>query len=179
MTIPENLLANLLQILAKDGRVNKLMPEEKIFYLTKEGLEKFKKEYQNLKKLKLSKIKGEIPKIWHSEDLNPEYLSFQEDLSFLENRLAELEYILKNARLIKPPQKEKRNVISLGARVLVEVDGQTDEFNIVGTLEANPALGKISNESPVGRALLGHKVGDVVVISSPIQTVYKIKKIKY
>ncbi|PIR71752.1 MAG: transcription elongation factor GreA [Candidatus Nealsonbacteria bacterium CG_4_10_14_0_2_um_filter_37_10] len=153
--------------------------EEKKFYLTKEGLEKIKKEYRDLKNLKLSKTKGEVPKIWHSEDLNPEYLSFQEDLSFLETRLAELEYILKNAQLIKPPLKEKQKVINLGARVLVEVDGQNDEFTIVGTLEANPAIGKISNESPVGRALLGHKVGDAVVISSPIQTVYKIKKIKY
>jgi len=153
--------------------------EEKKFYLTKEGLEKIKKECRDLKNLKLSKTKGEVPKIWHSEDLNPEYLSFQEDLSFLETRLAELEYILKNAQLIKPPLKEKQKVINLGARVLVEVDGQNDEFTIVGTLEANPAIGKISNESPVGRALLGHKVGDAVVISSPIQTVYKIKKIKY
>jgi len=155
------------------------MAEEKKFYLTKKGLEKIKKEYQDLKKLKLSKTNGEIPKIWHSEDLNSEYLSFQEDLSFLETRLAELEYILKNVALIKPPSKEKQNIIDLGARVLVEVDGQTDEFIIVGTLEANPAVGKISNESPVGRALLGHKVGEAVVISSPIQTVYKIKKIKY
>ena len=70
------------------------MAEEKKFYLTAEGLEKIKKEYQDLKNLKLSKTKGEIPKIWQSEDLNPEYLSFQEDLSFLESRIAELEYIL-------------------------------------------------------------------------------------
>jgi len=155
------------------------MAEEKKFYLTKEGLEKIKKEYQDLKNLKLSKTKGEAPKIWHSEDLNPEYLAFQEDLSFLESRIVELEYILKNVKLISSPLKEKQNIINLGAKVLVEVDGQSDEFEIVGTLEANPAIGKISNESPVGRALLGHKVGDAVVVSSPIQTVYKIKKIKY
>ena len=155
------------------------MAEEKKFYLTKQGLERIKKEYQYLKNLKLSKTKGEIPKIWQSEDLNPEYLSFQEDLSFLESRIAELEYILKNTELIKPPPKKKQNMVNLGATVLVEVDGQTDEFTIVGTLEANPAIGKISNESPVGRMLLGHRVGDEVVVSSPIQTVYKIKKIKY
>lgn len=153
--------------------------EDKKFYLTKQGLEKLKKEYQGLKNLKISKTKGEVPKIWHSEDLNPEYLAFQEDLSFLEIRLAELEYTLKNAELIKPPSKEKQKVINLGARVLVEIDGQKDEFEIVGTLEANPAIGKISNESPVGRALLGHKVGDAVIVSSSIQTIYKIKKIKY
>ena len=153
--------------------------EEKKFYLTKEGLEKIKKEYRDLKNLKLSKTKGEIPKIWHSEDLNPEYLSFQEDLSFLETRIAELKNILKNVKLIKPPPKERQNVVDLGAQVIVEVDGQTDEFTIVGTLEANPSLGKISNESPVGRSLLGHRVGDKILISSPIKTIYKIKKIKY
>lgn len=155
------------------------MTEEKKFYLTKKGLERIRKEYQDLKKLKLAKAKGEVPKIWHSEDLNPEYLSFQEDLSFLETRITELEYILKNAELIKIPPKDKQNIVGLGARVFVEVDGQTDEFTIVGTLEADPSIGKISNESPVGRALLGHKVGEAVIISSPIQTVYKIKKIKY
>jgi len=155
------------------------MAQEKKSYLTKEGLEKIKKEYQSLKSFKSSKIKGDIPEIWHSEDLNPEYLSFQEDLSLLESRIVELKYILKNAQLIKPPPKEKQNIINLGAKVLVEVDGQTDEFQIIGTLEANPAIGKISNESPVGRALLGHKIGDEVTISSPIKTVYKIKKIKY
>jgi len=152
---------------------------EKKFYLTKEGLEKIKREYQGLKNLKLSKTKGEIPKIWHSEDLNPEYLSFQEDLSFLETRLIELENILKNTELIQLPSKEKQDTINLGATVLVEVDGQKDEFTIVGSLEANPSLGRISSESPVGQALLGHRIGDGVMVSSPIQTVYKIKKIKY
>jgi len=155
------------------------MTKEKKFYLTKEGLEKIKRECKDLKDLKSFKTKGEMPKIWHSEDLNPEYLSFQEDLSFLETRIAELEYILKSAELIKVPPKEKQNIINLGAQVIVEVDGQTDEFEIVGTLEANPAIGKISNESPVGKILLGHQVGDEVIVSSPITTTYKIKKIKY
>lgn len=155
------------------------MSEERKFYLTKEGLEKLKKEHKDLKELKLAKTKGESPKILHSEDFNPEYLAFQEDLSFLQIRLVELENILKNANIIKPPAKEKQNIVNLGATVFVEVDGQKDEFTLVGSLEANPSLGKISNESPVGRALLGHRTGDEVVVSSPIQTVYKIKKIKY
>jgi transcription elongation factor GreA len=152
----------------------------KKFYLTKEGLEKLKKEYETLKALKLSKLKGESPKILHSEDLNPEYLAFKEDIGFLESRIAELEYILKNFELIKIPPKERQNVVNLGATVtLEEKDGQINEFMIVGTLEANPNEGKISSESPVGKALLGKKVGDEVVIVSPIRVVYKIKKIKY
>lgn len=155
------------------------MTEEKKFYLTKQGLEKIKKEYKDLKILKLAKTKGESPKILHSEDFNPEYLAFQEDLNFLESRIIELENILKNVELINNPSKEKQKIINLGATVLVEVDGQKDEFTIIGSLESNPSVGKISNESPVGKVLLGHKVGEEVVVSSPLKTIYKIKKIKY
>lgn len=151
----------------------------KKFYLTKEGLKKTKKEYEDLKNLKLSKTNGEVPKIWHSEDLNPEYLAFQEDLEFLESRLNDLEHIIKNAELIKSPTREEQKNINLGATVMVQVNGQMDEFTLVGTLEANPSLGMISDESPVGKQLLGHRTGEEVIISSPIKTVYKIKKIKY
>jgi len=151
----------------------------KNFYLTKEGLKKLKKEYQFLKKFRFSKINGEIPKTLHSEDINPEYLSFREDLSLIENRIQEAENILKNVKIIKSPPKSKQNAVDLGAKVIVEIDGSVDEFEIVGTLEANPILGKISNESPIGKALLGRQVGDEIVISSPIKVVYKIKKVKY
>ena len=155
------------------------MSEKRKFYLTKEGLEKIKNEYRNLLVLKLSKSRSEVPKILESEDLNPEYLSFQEDLDLLESRLTDLDYILKNSELVQIPPKEKQNIVGLGAKVLVEVTGPTDEFEIVGSFEANPVLGKISNESPVGKALLGHKVGDRVIVSSPIKTPYFIKKINY
>ena len=161
------------------GDFSKIMAEEKKFYLTKEGLKRIKKEYQDLKDLKFAKTKGEIPKIWHSEDINPEYLSFREDLSFLETRIAELENILKNVELIKPPPKEKQNIVNLGATILVEADGDRDEFEIVGSLEANPSLGRISNESPVGRALLNHRAGDIITVQSAVKITYKILKIKY
>ncbi len=149
------------------------------FYLTKQGLRKLKREYERLKKIRSSKIKAGIPKILHSEDVNPEYLSFKEEFNILESRLEELENILKHAQIITPPPRNKRDVIGLGAKVLVEIDGQTDRFEIVGTLEANPILGKISNESPVGQALLGHRAGDEVCVSSPLQVIYKIKEVKY
>ncbi|MFH1714203.1 MAG: GreA/GreB family elongation factor [Candidatus Nealsonbacteria bacterium] len=156
------------------------MVEEQKFYLTKEGLDKIKKEYSDLVELKLAKTKGEeSPKVLESEDLNPEYLAFQEDISFLESRIIELDHIIKNAKIIKAPKKEKQNFIDLGATIVVDVDGQTDEFTLVGSLEANPSLGKISNESPVGKALFGSKLGDAVLVSSPVKTLYKIKKIKY
>lgn len=153
-------------------------PTEK-FYLTEEGLRKLEKEYKELRKIAQLKVQEKIPEIFHSEESNPEYIAYREDNELLQARLADLKYILKNTEIIKTPPKEKQNIINLGATVLVEVDGQNDEFTIVGTLEANPALGKISNESPVGQALLGHKTGDVVAVQSAIKTVYKILKIKY
>ncbi len=155
------------------------MPDEKKFYLTKEGLKKVKKEYEFLKELRVSKTKGDVPGIWQSEDLNPEYLSFQEDLDFIEKRESELEAVIKNVVLIKAPKGDKKKEVDLGAKIALEVNGEKDEFIIVGTVEANPSLGRISNESPVGKALLGHKAGDLVIISSPIKTTYKIKKIFY
>ena len=155
------------------------MPDKKTFYLTKEGLEKIKRDYKYLEELKLAKTKGESPKVIYSDELNPEYTAFQEDLSFLESRLTELEYILKNSKLIQPPPKSKQNTVYLGATVLVSVDGQDDEFTVVGSLEANPSIGRISNESPVGQAIIGHRMGDKVIVSSPVRTIYKIKKIKY
>jgi len=153
--------------------------EERKFYLTKEGLEKLKREHQQMKDFKQNKTKGESPRILHSEDLNPEYLAFQEDLNFLETRISELEVILKNAQIIDPAKQRDKKTVDLGATVLVEVDGQDDEFTLVGSLEANPSSGRISNESPVGKALLGRKEGEKVTVASPVKTIYKIKKIKY
>jgi transcription elongation GreA/GreB family factor len=153
---------------------------KKKYYLTKEGLEKLKKEYERLKELRLQKIKGERPQILHSDDLNPEYFIFQQDFDQLELRLAEVKEVLENSELIVPPPKEEQNKVYLGATVtLEEEDGQINEFMIVSSLEANPSEGKISSESPVGKALLGKKIGDKVLITSPIKVIYKIKKIKY
>lgn len=149
-------------------------------YLTKKGLKKLKEKYNRLlKAFKEMKSKGKIPKILHSEDANPEYISFQEDLNFLEARIARIEEALANAEIVEKPPKEKRDEIRVGATVKVEVDGKPDEFTIVGSAEADPPKGKISYECPVGEALLGHKEEDKVEISSPTKVTYKIKEISY
>jgi transcription elongation factor GreA len=156
------------------------MTDKQTYYLTEEGFKSIKQEYETLEKIRASKVKGEVPKIWESEDLNPDFLSFQEDMELLETRLIELENVLKNVKIIKTPSKNEKNNVQLGAVVTLQIDKkEVDELKIVGTLEANPSLGKISDESPVGKALLGHAIGDEVVVSSPIKTIYKIKKIKY
>lgn len=155
------------------------MRKEKTYYLTKEGYEEAKEEYEQLKKLKLAKTKEGSPEVWHSEDINPDYIAYKEDIDFLDKRISELEEILKNLEIIETPPKNERNKIKLGATVKVKTNGEEDEFKIVGTLEADPTLGKISNESPVGRTLLGHKKGDKVIVKSATKTTYKIKEIKY
>ncbi len=150
------------------------------FYVTKEGLEKLKREYKTLREIKDLKAKDRLPEFLHSDELNPEYASFQEDITFLNQRIVDLEAIFKNYELIKTPQKNKQNIVDLGATVTVELDGQLDEFMIVGTLETDPSSKKISDKSPIGQALLGKKVGDTVEVKTPIVNhKCKIIKIKY
>jgi transcription elongation factor GreA len=134
--------------------------KEKI-YLTNRGLEKLKKEYEQLVEAR--------------DDSNED----AGNLTLINQRLEELGTILKTCELIQAPPKHRQHIINLGATVVVEVDGQIDELTILGTLEANPSLGKISNESPVGRTLLGHKIGEEIMIFSAVKTIYKIKEIRY
>lgn len=147
-------------------------------YLTKEGLGKLQKELEQLKKMKKWKMKDSNPNLSISQEIDSEYLSFGDDIIAIESRIEELEEILKNYELIQP-KRGKRKVVDMGATVKVEVEGQIDEFTIVGPLEANPFLGKVSHESPVGRALLGKRTGDEVRVQSAVVTIYKIKKIVY
>jgi transcription elongation factor GreA len=145
--------------------------------LTEKGLKKVKKELEQLTELKKKKMKGNIPEVLHSEDLNPEYLDFRQKMELLEKKIGKLEEIIKHAEIIAPPKN--KNKIDLGAKILFEADGQEDHFIIVDSIEADPDQGKISDESLVGKNLIGKKVGDEVKISSRIKTVYKIKDIKY
>jgi len=152
----------------------------KKFYLTKKGLEKLREKYEGLmESLKKLKKEGEVPKLLHSEDPNPEYLSFQEDLNFLEARISKVEEALANAEVVETPPEEEQDEVRVGATVKVEVNGETDEFEIVGSAEAAPSKGRISNECPVGQALLNSKVGEEVTVNSKVQTKYKVKEINY
>lgn len=149
------------------------MDLEKKIYLTKEGLEKLQREFEALRAMKMHKADqapANIPTI------DSEFATFQEDLNLLEARILDLEAILKNHEIIGPKKKKE---VDLGATVLAESNGQKVEFMIVGSLEANPMMGKISNESPVGQALLGRRAGEEVRVHSSVATVYKIKKITY
>lgn len=156
------------------------MAETLKYYLTKEGLKGLKREYLELLKMRKLKSKGDTPSVFHSEELSAEFVAFREDLDLLESRIGELEHILKNVELIRPPSTKERDKIHLGAAIKVELDDEIDEFTITGTLEADPSRKKISNESPIGKALLGHKVGATVVVKTEmINHICKILGIKY
>ncbi len=149
---------------------------EKIF-LTKEGLEKLQKEYENLTNVRRREVTVRIAKAREYGDLseNSEYDTAREEQSFIEGRIMELEEIFRNSKVLD--QKENNDAVQIGSRVKVDVNGEEDEFIIVSSVEANPMQGKISNESPVGKALLGGKVGDIVTVASTIKSTYKILEI--
>jgi len=154
------------------------MPEK--FFLTKEGLKKIKQEFEKLLEFRNAKTKGDVPSIWHSEDVNPEYLAYQEDMTLLESRIARYENIIKNAEIIRSPKKDELKRVKLGAKVTVDLGGEVDEFTIVGTLEADPLEKKVSNESPIGRGLLGATIGDIIKIKTTlVNHDCKILKISY
>ncbi len=153
---------------------------ENKFYVTRQGLEKVKAEYEKLLDFKRQKTMDEMPSLLHSEEANPEYLSFQEDMSLLDARLAEYENILQNAELIQKPSKEKQKEVGVGATVTLEMDGEVDEFTLVGTLEADPSQKKISHDSPLGQGLLGARLGDFIKVkASVVNHDCKILKIVY
>jgi len=154
--------------------------ESKKFYLTEQGLIKIKQEHQELRQLRELKTKDELPKSLEANQFQlVRHFLLEENLNLLEERFKELENILKNVQLIKIPKNKKLKQVVLGATVAVESAGQTNEFTIVGSLEANPSAGKISDESPIGQALLNGKVGQKIKIESLDNKVYKIKKISY
>jgi len=150
----------------------------KKMYLTKETLDKLKQELEHLTNVKRKEVTARIAKAREYGDIseNSEYDAARDDQSFIEGRIAELQEILKDSKVLEKPQST--DAVDIGSKVRVEVDGQHDEFEIVSSIEANPMQGRISNESLVGKALLGCKVGDVITVSSTIKATYKILEIK-
>src|SRR6185437_4925059 len=102
---------------------------------------------------------------------NAAYDHAKEEQALLEGRIAALEHFRRNAVLITNPTA---GLVQLGASVTIEQDGDSDTYTIVGPLDSSPAQGRISHESPMGRALLNHKVGDMVEVRAPsgVRTVH-------
>ena len=146
---------------------------EKAYYVTEEGREALEKELDYLKVVRRKEVAEKIKVALSFGDLseNSEYDEAKNDQAILEARIAELEVMLNNAKVIENNEQEADKV-HIGSNVSVSfkrADGSeaTREFSIVGSNEANPRLGKISDESAVGKALVGAKLGDSVEVETP------------
>jgi len=154
------------------------MRTDKDVYLTKEGLTNLKKELVQLEKEKRPKLVKRLALARSKGDLseNSDYTSAREELGMMDGRIEELKAILKRVKIIKKRGGTKK--VCLGCRVTVGVNGETHVYNVVGEWEADPMNKKISNNSPLGKALLGKKAGEKVEIEAPAGKItYEVKKI--
>ena len=138
-------------------------------YLTPEGAAKLKAELEELKGPKRDEMAKRLRSAIQMGDLseNADYHKAKEDQSFMEGRIQELEYLLNNVTIIEVTGLQT-DTIQVGSRVTVqENDDPAEIYFLVGAKEADPRNGKISNESPIGGALLGRRVGDVVTARTP------------
>ncbi|OGY57016.1 MAG: transcription elongation factor GreA [Candidatus Colwellbacteria bacterium RBG_13_48_8] len=149
------------------------------YFLTKEKLREFESELEQLRTEGRKEVSEDLRVAKELGDLseNSEYIAARERQQRVENRIAELEHLIRNAVIITK-RHGGHEVIEVGSTVEVAHDDQITKFLIVGSSEANPEGGAISHESPLGQALMGHKVGEIVVVKSPRgRGKYKIKSV--
>lgn len=148
-------------------------------YLTKESREKFAKELEDLKLNKRVEIAERLRRAKEYGDLseNSEYSEAREEQANVEARIFELEDLLKKAVTIS--KVDGGGVVHIGSTITVKKGGKEAHYTIVGSYDARPESGKISDESPLGKAFLGHKAGDKVNVTTPAGiTAYEIAKIE-
>lgn len=142
--------------------------EKKEVYLTSAGLDEIKSELDTLKKVKRPEIIKAIKEARALGDLseNADYHAAREEQAIIEGRIQELEYMVDNAVIITEGASDR---VKMGVNVTIkyEDDDNTEEYKIVGSMEADPFDNKISNESPIAKAIMGKKKGDVVTVESP------------
>jgi transcription elongation factor GreA len=146
-------------------------------FLTKEGYQKLQDELETLRTSKREEIANRLREAADGEDLieNAEYEAAKNEQAFVEGRIKDLEVLLATAKIIEEPGSS--DLVQVGSKVTIQEVGShsKDEYEIVGAAEANPMAGHISNESPLGKALLGHKAGDVVSVDAPDNNKYQVK----
>lgn len=146
------------------------MMAEKVVYLTEQGVTKLQAELKHLRLVKRPELVEQLQEMLGGGDWmdNTEDMIIQEELAFVDGRIRELEYILQTGQLIEEDGHESGQ-IRVGSTVLIQQnDGPVEKYTIVGVAEAEPGAGFISNESPLGKALLHHKVGDEITVSAPV-----------
>lgn len=157
------------------------MNENNIQYLSQDKQNALKKELVELRSVKIPQIAKRIDEARQMGDLseNAEYHAAREEMGWSQAKAKELEYILDNAEIIAQDSKKKTNWVVLGSTITVSTNGKKKEFTIVGAPEADPFSGRISNESPLGRALMGKKAGESIKVWVPAGAqVYEILEIK-
>ncbi len=145
------------------------MPDKQLIYLTAEGAAKLEAELKDLKGPQRLAISRRLRDAIQMGDLseNADYHKAKEDQGFLEGRIQELEFMFRNAIIVEQTNDPK-DIVSVGVHVTVQEDGFDPEtYHVVGAKEAAPRAGKISNESPIGLALMDHHVGDSVEVTTP------------
>lgn len=153
---------------------------DKKIYLTKKGYQKLQQELEHLLNNERKAVAERIKTAKEHGDLseNSEYSDAKDQQSFIEGRILEIEHILKNAEIIDDDHVNCDSV-KLGCTVHLEAEEKTLQYKIVGSAEADPMNGYISNESPIGKALMGKKQGEVVEVEVPAgKKKYRIKRIK-
>ena len=156
-----------------------MQANKKEFYLTAEGVAKLREELDDLVHNQRAKIANLLKEAKEYGDLseNIQWDDAKDRQAFIEGRIAEIENILKHSSLIKMPKAT--DAVTLGSTVHLELEEGVQKYTIVGSTEANPEEGKISNESPIGKALLGKKKGEEVEVEVPSGSmVYKITHIE-
>lgn len=150
-------------------------------FLTKEGFQKLQDELDYLRKVKRQEVANRLHEAMEGGELieNAEYEAAKNEQAFVEGRIQELDVLLASAKIIEENGgKKKSDGVQLGSKVTIkEGNFEAETFTIVGMAEANPREGKISNESPIGKAILGHKIGDSVKVETPGGT-YTVKILK-
>lgn len=154
---------------------------EKEIMLTPEGLNKLEQELENLKIVKRREVADRIKQAIEFGDIseNSEYEDAKNEQAFIEGRILTLEKMLRNVRVIEHKENDATDV-HLGAKITLQDLESNEElvYTLVGSAEADPMNNKISNESPVGRAIMGKKIGDVVEVNVPVGIIkYKILSI--
>jgi transcription elongation factor GreA len=155
------------------------MTKPKPHFLTTEGAAKIHEELENLKGPQRQAISRRLRDAIQMGDLseNADYHKAKEDQGFLEGRIQELEYTLRNATIVNEAEVSK-DIVAVGTHVTVQEEGNgVEEYFLVGAKEADSRAGKISDESPIGKALVGHLVGEIVDVLIP-NGIIKLKIIK-
>lgn len=149
-------------------------------FLTKEGFQKLQDELEQLRTVKRAEVAERLHEAMEGGELieNAEYEAAKNEQAFVEGRILDLETLLATARVIEESRPGKNSAVQVGSKVTLREQGYDPEtYTIVGAAEANPREGKISNESPIGKAIVGHLAGDEVVVETPGGT-YKVKILK-